>query len=136
MRPSWRKGLHLPQRQRLREILLPFIRSTARDVPDAGRGIRLHPLYADGGSGGVPGRPGPIGIRPLYYGYDAKGVIVFASEEPRTWFGPGRGDTPAPRRGHYQFQGGRSTATGDIAKVDVISHFSLGGRLRPHPGES
>ena len=36
-------------------------------------------LY-DGQTGEFIAARDPIGIRPLYYGYDKKGVIVFASE--------------------------------------------------------
>lgn len=60
----------------------------------------------------------PIGIRPLYYGYDAAGAIVFASE-PKTWW-VSRKDHAVPAGtllqgrkirllpGHHRRQGGLS----------------------------
>ena len=63
-----------------------------------------------------------IGIRPLYYGYDAKGVIVFASE-PKNLVGLVGEIRPFPP-GHY-YQGGAFHCYRDIAKVDVIAYDSL-----------
>ncbi|MEI3362804.1 MAG: hypothetical protein V8R75_09760 [Oscillospiraceae bacterium] len=39
----------------------------------------------------------PIGIRPLFYGYDSRGVIVFASEA-KNLLGLAAGDSPLPPR--------------------------------------
>lgn len=56
----------------------------------------------------------PIGIRPLYYGYDAKGVIVFASE-PKNLVGLVKEILPFPP-GHY-YKDGRFFCYCDIAAV-------------------
>ena len=37
-------------------------------------------IIYDGKTGEYIAARDPIGIRPLYYGYDSKGVILFASE--------------------------------------------------------
>ncbi|MGN0819111.1 MAG: asparagine synthase B [Christensenellaceae bacterium] len=60
----------------------------------------------------------PIGIRPLYYGYDEKGVIVFASE-PKILMGMVKEILPFPP-GHY-YKDGKFVCYNDIAKVDKVS---------------
>ena len=37
-------------------------------------------IIYDAKRGGLVAARDPIGIRPLYYGYDAEGAIIFASE--------------------------------------------------------
>ena len=64
----------------------------------------------------------PIGIRPLYYGYDPTGVIVFASE-PKNLVGLCQKVMPFPP-GHY-YQGGKFVAYTKIWQVDQISHDDL-----------
>lgn len=59
----------------------------------------------------------PIGIRPLYYGYDEKGVIVFASEA-KNLVGLVEKILPFPP-GHY-YLGGRFVCYADAAKVDRV----------------
>ena len=54
----------------------------------------------------------PIGIRPLYYGYDENGVIVFASE-PKNLVGITDKITPFPP-GHY-YRNGKFVCYNDIA---------------------
>lgn len=54
----------------------------------------------------------PIGIRPLYYGYDKNGVIVFASE-PKNLVGIVNKITPFPA-GHY-YKDGKFICYNDIA---------------------
>ena len=54
----------------------------------------------------------PIGIRPLYYGYDGSGVIVFASE-PKNLVGICDKILPFPA-GHY-YKGGKFHCYNDIA---------------------
>ena len=61
------------------EVLLPLYREYGVDMfrmLDAEFALILY----DGVSGQFIAARDPIGIRPLYYGYDAQGVIVFASE--------------------------------------------------------
>ena len=64
----------------------------------------------------------PIGIRPLYYGYDADGVILFASE-PKNLVGLCEKILPFPP-GHY-YKGGRFVCYRDIAKVESVCRDDL-----------
>jgi asparagine synthase (glutamine-hydrolysing) len=64
----------------------------------------------------------PIGIRPLYYGYDEDGVIVFASE-PKNLVGICKKIIPFPP-GHYYKQG-KFICYNDISKVDRICRDDL-----------
>ena len=59
----------------------------------------------------------PIGIRPLYYGYDEKGVIVFASEA-KNLVGLCADIRPFPP-GHY-YKDGQFVRYCDIASVDEV----------------
>ena len=59
----------------------------------------------------------PIGIRPLYYGYDPHGVIVFASE-PKNLVGLVGDIMPFPP-GHY-YKDGQFVCYSDIAAVDEV----------------
>ncbi len=60
----------------------------------------------------------PIGIRPLYYGYDEEGAIVFASE-PKNLVSICKKVMPFPP-GHY-YQGGEFICYTDITKVEHVS---------------
>ena len=64
----------------------------------------------------------PIGIRPLYYGYDKAGTIVFASE-PKNLVGLVGEILPFPP-GHY-WKDGKFTCYCDIAAVDTVCGDSL-----------
>ena len=64
----------------------------------------------------------PIGIRPLYYGYDEKGVILFASE-PKNLVGLTRKILPFPP-GHY-WRGGRFVCYRDPAKPGAVCRDGL-----------
>ncbi|MBO7520181.1 MAG: asparagine synthase B, partial [Clostridia bacterium] len=57
----------------------------------------------------------PIGIRPLYYGYDKSGTVVFASE-PKNLVGICKRIMPFPP-GHY-YKGGEFICYNDISKAD------------------
>ena len=59
----------------------------------------------------------PIGIRPLYYGYDRSGAIVFASE-PKNLVGLCKGIRPFPP-GHY-YKDGKFVCYRDITAVREI----------------
>ena len=59
----------------------------------------------------------PIGIRPLYYGYDANGTVVFASEAKNLVGLVGK-ILPFPP-GHY-YKGGKFVRYADPAKVDAV----------------
>ena len=64
----------------------------------------------------------PIGIRPLYYGYDQHGAIVFASEA-KNLVGLVEAITPFPP-GHY-YQDGRFVCYCDITEVRSIAAGDL-----------
>ena len=64
----------------------------------------------------------PIGIRPLYYGYDKAGVIVFASE-PKNLVGMVDKVLPFPP-GHY-YKDGKFICYCDITKVDAVCRDDL-----------
>ena len=64
----------------------------------------------------------PIGIRPLYYGYDAKGAIVFASEA-KNLVGVCGEIMPFPP-GHY-YEDGRFICYRDISAVQEVCHDDL-----------
>ena len=103
------------------EILLPLYR-------EYGTGLfaRLDAEFAciiyDGETQGFVAARDPIGIRPLYYGYDERGSIVFASE-PKNLVGLVREIVPFPP-GHY-YQDGRFVCYCDIAKVETVSSDGL-----------
>ena len=64
----------------------------------------------------------PIGIRPLYYGYDKKGTIVFASE-PKNLVPLCGKILPFPP-GHY-YKGGKFICYRDMTKVEAVCHDDL-----------
>ena len=64
----------------------------------------------------------PIGIRPLYYGYDENGVIIFASEA-KNLVGLAKKIMPFPP-GHY-YKDGDFICYCDIARVDKVCHDDL-----------
>lgn len=76
----------------------------------------------DGEKGEFIAARDPIGIRPLYYGYDEKGTIVFASEA-KNLVGIVSKIYPFPP-GHY-YKDGMFTCYCDIAAVEKYSPDSL-----------
>lgn len=64
----------------------------------------------------------PIGIRPLYYGYDKEGAVIFASEA-KNLVGLTEKIMPFPP-GHY-YKGGQFICYCDIAKVDTVCRDDL-----------
>ncbi len=65
----------------------------------------------------------PIGIRPLYYGYDGHGTVIFASE-PKNLLDLVSGEIRPFPPGHY-WKGGRFVHYRDIAKADRVCHDDL-----------
>ena len=73
----------------------------------------------DGRTGEFIAARDPIGIRPLYYGYDASGTIIFASEA-KNLVGMTDKIMPFPP-GHF-YKGGKFIRYMDIARVDEVCH--------------
>ena len=103
------------------EILLPMYREYGTDMFAA-----LDAEYAliiyDGQSKEYIAARDPIGIRPLYYGYDKEGVIIFASE-PKNLVGLADKIMPFPP-GHY-YKGGKFVCYTDIAATDGYAEDGL-----------
>lgn len=96
------------------EVLLPMYREygvAMFDMLDAEFAMVIY----DGERNDYIAARDPIGIRPLYYGYDSNGVIVFASEA-KNLTGICSKVLPFPP-GHY-YKDGRFVCYRDIAKVD------------------
>lgn len=79
-------------------------------------------IIYDGETGEYIAARDPIGIRPLYYGYDEEGIIVFASEA-KNLVGLVNRIMPFPP-GHY-YKEGEFRCYCDIAKVDQVSGDDL-----------
>ena len=103
------------------EVLLPLYEKYGVDMfamLDAEYALILF----DAKSGGFVAARDPIGIRPLYYGYDKAGVILFASE-PKSLVGLTDKIMPFPP-GHY-YKDGQFVCYRDIAHVDEVCHDEL-----------
>lgn len=103
------------------EILLPLYREYGTEMF-----VMLDAEFAcvlyDGETGSFIAARDPIGIRPLYYGYDRKGVIVFASE-PKNLVGLVGEIRPFPP-GHY-YKDGEFHCYRDITQVKRVCHDDL-----------
>lgn len=103
------------------EILLPMYREYGTDMfrmLDAEYALIIYDRETDEY---IAARD-PIGIRPLYYGYDKSGVIVFASE-PKNLVCLCDKIMPFPP-GHY-YKGGRFIRYADPAAVSTVCHDDL-----------
>lgn len=103
------------------EILLPMYFEYGTDL-FAALDAEFACVIYDGRSGEWIAARDPIGIRPLYYGYDDKGTILFASE-PKNLVGLCKAILPFPP-GHY-YKGGRFVRYADPAKVGTVCHDDL-----------
>ena len=74
-------------------------------------------IIYDGRTGEYIAARDPIGIRPLYYGYDKKGIILFASEA-KSLVGLAEKIMPFPP-GHY-YKDGQFIRYCDIAQVEKV----------------
>lgn len=100
------------------EVLLPLYREYGVDMfkmLDAEFALIIY----DGENEEYIAARDPIGIRPLYYGYDEAGTIIFASEA-KNLVGLAKKVMPFPP-GHY-YKDGKFVCYCDIAHVDKVIH--------------
>ena len=103
------------------EILLPLYEREGLDMFRALDAEFAMVIY-DAKRGGLVAARDPIGIRPLYYGYDAEGAIVFASEA-KNLVGLVHDVMPFPP-GHY-YADGKFTCYRDMTQVDAVCEDDL-----------
>ena len=103
------------------EVLLPLYEKYGVDM-FAMLDAEFALILFDAKSGSFVAARDPIGIRPLYYGYDKAGVILFASE-PKSLVGLTDKIMPFPP-GHY-YKDGQFVCYRDIAHVDEVCHDEL-----------
>ncbi len=103
------------------EIILPMYREYGTEMFK-----RLDAEFAmiiyDGESKEYIAARDPIGIRPLYYGYDKRNVLVMASE-PKNLVGITDRIMPFPP-GHY-YKNGQFVCYTDVSKVDAVCHDDI-----------
>jgi len=98
------------------EIILPLYREYGTDMFGMLDAEFACVIY-DGKNGEYVAARDPIGIRPLYYGYDSNGTVLFASE-PKNLVGLSDKIMPFPP-GHY-YKDGAFTCYSDISKVENV----------------
>lgn len=98
------------------EIILPMFREYGEDMFSKLDAEFACVIY-DGTSGKFIAARDPIGIRPLYYGYDSEGTVVFASEA-KNLTGIVSEIAPFPP-GHY-CSDGKFVCYSDVASVDRV----------------
>ncbi|MCM1188829.1 MAG: asparagine synthase B [bacterium] len=103
------------------EILLPLYREHGVDLFRLLDAEFACVIY-DGETGEFIAARDPIGIRPLYYGRDAAGTMVFASE-PKNLMGLTAKIYPFPP-GHY-WKDGKFVCYRDMARVDAVCRDGL-----------
>ncbi len=103
------------------EILLPLYREYGVDM-FAMLDAEFACILYDGRTDEFIAARDPIGIRPLYYGYDARGTVIFASE-PKNLLGLTDKIMSFPP-GHY-YKNGKFVCYHDIAKVDRFCYDEL-----------
>ena len=104
------------------EILLPMYREYGADMFSMLDAEFACILY-DGRTDEFIAARDPIGIRPLYYGYDKRGTIIFASE-PKNLLSLAAGEIRPFPPGHY-YKGGKFVCYRDIARVDRVCYDGL-----------
>lgn len=98
------------------EVLLPLYEKYGADM-FAMLDAEFALILFDARTGSFVAARDPIGIRPLYYGYDKRGAILFASE-PKSLVGLADKIMPFPP-GHY-YKDGEFICYRDIAHVDEV----------------
>ena len=104
------------------EILLPMYQEYGTEM-FAMLDAEFACIIYDGATGEFIAARDPIGIRPLYYGYDKDGAVIFASEA-KNLVGLTKKIMPFPP-GHY-FKDGQFICYCDITKVEITCHDDLG----------
>ncbi len=103
------------------EILLPLYQEYGTEM-FAMLDAEFACIIYDGDTGEFIAARDPIGIRPLYYGYDKEGAVIFASEAKNL---AGLTDKIMPfPPGHY-YKSGQFICYCDIAKADRICRDNL-----------
>ena len=103
------------------EILLPLYREYGADM-FAMLDAEFACILYDGRTGEFIAARDPVGIRPLYYGYDGQGTVIFASE-PKNLLELTDKIYPFPP-GHY-YKEGKFICYRDIARVGRICREDL-----------
>ena len=103
------------------EILLPMYREYGASM-FAMLDAEFACILYDGQTGEFIAARDPIGIRPLYYGYDRQGTVIFASE-PKNLLGLTDKIMSFPP-GHY-YKNGKFVCYHDIAKVEHFCYDEL-----------
>lgn len=103
------------------EILLPLYQEYGTDMFDMIDAEFACIIY-DGEAKEFIAARDPIGIRPLYYGYDKEGAVIFASEAKNL---VGLAEKIMPFPPGYYYKGGQFICYCDIAKVDMVCHDNL-----------
>lgn len=98
------------------EIILPMYREYGTDM-FAMLDAEFACIIYDGESKEFIAARDPVGIRPLYYGYDKEGAIIFASEPKNL---TALTDRIMPFPPGYYYKGGRFICYCDIAKTDTV----------------
>ena len=103
------------------EILLPLYKEYGTEM-FAMLDAEFACIIYDGDLGEYIAARDPIGIRPLYYGYDKDGAIIFASEAKNL---VELTDKIMPFPPGYYYKGGKFICYCDIAKVNTVCHDDL-----------
>ena len=103
------------------EILLPMYREYGTDM-FAMLDAEFACIIYDGTTQQYIAARDPIGIRPLYFGYDKDGTMIFASEA-KNLVGLAEKILPFPP-GHY-CKNGEFVCYSDIVRVDAVCHDDL-----------
>ena len=103
------------------EVLLPMYREYGVDM-FAMLDAEFACIIYDGRKDSFIAARDPIGIRPLYYGYDKEGTIVFASEA-KNLVGLVGEIMPFPP-GHY-YEDGKFVCYNDITKVEKVCYDDI-----------
>jgi len=104
------------------EILLPLYREYGTDM-FAMLDAEFACILYDAGTGEFIAARDPIGIRPLYYGFDQQGTILFASE-PKNLLGLVTGEIMPFPPGYY-YQDGEFICYRDISRADRVCRDEL-----------